>query len=145
MMKRIVLAAALAAFGVTAVVAQSDPIAARKAVMKENGNQAKISREMIEGKQPFDLAAAHKALAAFAATADKMKPLFPDSSKSGDTAALPAVWEHKADFDAKMAKFSSDAKEKDATVKDLDSFKAAMGEVGKNCGGCHNTYRKKAS
>ena len=63
MMKRIVLAAALVALGVTAVVAQSDPIAARKAMMKENGNQPRISREMIEGKQPFDLAAAHKALA----------------------------------------------------------------------------------
>src|SRR3954454_21441123 len=133
MMKRIVLAAALAAFGVTAVVAQSDPIAARKAVMKENGNQAKISREMIEGKQPFDLAAAHKVLATFASTVDKMKPLFPDSSKSGDTAALPAVWESKADFEAKMAKLSPDAKAQDANVKDLDSFKASMGEVGKNC------------
>ena len=44
-----------------------------------------------------------------------------------------------------MAKLSSDAKAADATVKDLDSFKAAMGEVGKNCGGCHNTYRKKPS
>ena len=32
-----------------------------------------------------------------------------------------------------------------AAVKDLDSFKAQMGEVGKNCGGCHNTYRKKQS
>jgi cytochrome c556 len=145
MMKRIVLAAALAAFGVTAVVAQSDPIAARKAIMKENGNQSRISREMIEGKKPFDLAAAHKALATFAGVADKMKPLFPDNSKNGDTAALPAVWEHKADFEAKMAKLSADAKEKDATVKDLDSFKAAISEVGKNCGGCHNTYRKKAS
>jgi cytochrome c556 len=144
-MKRIVLAAALAAFGVTAVVAQSDPIAARKAIMKENGNQSRISREMIEGKKPFDLAAAHKALATFAGVADKMKPLFPDNSKNGDTAALPAVWEHKADFEAKMAKLSADAKEKDATVKDLDSFKAAISEVGKNCGGCHNTYRKKAS
>ena len=29
------------------------------------------------------------------------------------------------------------------SVKDLDSFKAAMAEVGKDCGGCHNTYRKK--
>jgi cytochrome c556 len=144
-MKRIVLAAALAAFGVTAVVAQSDPIAARKAIMKENGNQSRISREMIEGKKPFDLAAAHKALATFAGVADKMKPLLPDNSKNGDTAALPAVWEHKADFEAKMAKLSADAKEKDATVKDLDSFKAAISEVGKNCGGCHNTYRKKAS
>jgi cytochrome c556 len=145
MMKRIVLAAALAAFGVTAVVAQSDTIAARKAIMKENGNQSRISREMIEGKKPFDLAAAHKALATFAGVADKMKPLFPDNSKNGDTAALPAVWEHKADFEAKMAKLSADAKEKDATIKDLDSFKAAISEVGKNCGGCHNTYRKKAS
>ena len=30
-------------------------------------------------------------------------------------------------------------------MKDLDSFKAALGDVGKNCGGCHDTYRKKAS
>jgi cytochrome c556 len=145
MMKRILLAVAVAALGVTAVVAQGDPIAARKAVMKENGNQSRIAREMIEGKQPFDVAAAHKVLATFAATADKMKPLFPDSSKAGDTAALPAVWENKADFDAKMAKLSSDSKAQDAKVKDLDSFKASMAEVGKNCGGCHNTYRKKAS
>jgi cytochrome c556 len=145
MMKRVLLAVAVVALGVTAVVAQSDPIAARKAIMKENGNQSRISREMIEGKQPFDVAAAHKVLATFAGTADKMKPLFPDSSKAGDTASLPAVWENKADFDAKMAKFSADAKAQDASVKDLDTFKAAMAEVGKNCGGCHNTYRKKAS
>jgi cytochrome c556 len=145
MMKRVVLAAAIAALGVTAVVAQSDPIAARKAVMKENGAQAKVSRDMIEGKAPFNLAAAQKVLTTFAGTADKMKPLFPDSSKSGDTAALPAVWENKADFDAKLAKFSADAKDGATKVKDLDSLKAVMGEVGKNCGGCHNTYRKKAS
>jgi cytochrome c556 len=145
-MKRIVLAVAVVALGVTAVVAQSDPIAARKAVMKENGAQAKVSRDMIEGKEPFNLAAAQKVLTTFAATADKMRPLFPDSSKSGgDTAALPAVWENKADFDAKMAKFSADAKAAEPKVKDLDTFKAAMGDVGKNCGGCHNTYRKKAS
>ena len=37
------------------------------------------------------------------------------------------------------------AKAAAAAVKDLDSFKAQMGEVGKNCGGCHNTYRKKQS
>ena len=37
MMKRIVLAAAVVALGITAVAAQSDPLAARKALMKENG------------------------------------------------------------------------------------------------------------
>jgi cytochrome c556 len=145
-MKRLVLAAAFAALGITAVVAQSDPIAARKAIMKENGAQGRIAREMIEGKQPFDLAKAHKVLTTFAEVDAKVKPLFPDSSKTGgDTEALPAIWESKADFEAKLAKFSADAKAADATVKDLDSFKAAMGTVGKNCGGCHNTYRKKQS
>jgi cytochrome c556 len=143
MMKRIVLAVAVVAFGVTAVVAQSDPIAARKALMKENGRQSGIAREMIEGKQPFDLAKAHAVLANFATAHDKGKSLWPDNSKSGDTASLPAVWENKTDFDAKLVKLSSDAKTQDANVKDLDSFKAAMAEVGKNCGGCHNTYRKK--
>jgi cytochrome c556 len=145
MKNRVVLAVAIAALGVTAVVAQGDPIAARKAVMKENGAQSRVAREMIEGKKPFDLAAAKKVLTTFAGTADKMKPLFPAASQAGDTAALPAVWEKKADFDSKMAKFSADAKAGEAKVKDLDSFKAVMGDVGKNCGGCHNTYRKKAS
>ena len=145
MMKRVLLAVAVVALGVTAVVAQSDPIAARKALMKENGAQSRIAREMIDGKQPFELAKAHKVLATFAETHEKAKMLWPDTSKAGDTASLPAVWENKADFDAKLTKFSADAKAADAKVKDLDSFKAAIGDVGKSCGGCHNTYRKKAS
>jgi cytochrome c556 len=144
-MKRIVLAVAFAALGVTAVIAQSDPLAARKAMMKENGNQARIAREMIEGKQPFSLDAAKKVFATFGETAEKGKNLWPDSSKSGDTAALPAVWENKADFDAKMVKFSTEAKAASGKVTDLDSFKAQMGEVGKNCGGCHQPYRKRQS
>ena len=145
-MKRLVLAAAFATLGITAVLAQSDPIAARKALMKENGNQSRVAREMIEGKQPFNLAAAKKVLATFAETAGKGKDLWPDTSKTGgETASLPAVWESKADFDAKLVKFSADAKTAEGKVTDLDSFKAQLGEVGKNCGGCHNTYRKKQS
>ena len=87
-MKRLVLAAAFATLGITAVLAQSDPIAARKAIMKENGNQSRIAREMIEGKQPFNLDAAKKVLTTFGETADKAKNLWPDNSKTGgDTAA----------------------------------------------------------
>jgi cytochrome c556 len=144
-MQRLVLATAFAVLGVTAVIAQSDPLATRKAVMKENGNQARIAREMIEGKQPFNVAAAKKVFATFGETADKGKNLWPDSSKAGDTASLPAIWENKADFEAKLVKFSTEAKAAEGKVTDLDSFKAQMGEVGKNCGGCHNTYRKKQS
>jgi cytochrome c556 len=145
MMKRIVLAAVFAALGVTAVVAQGDPIAARKALMKENGNQSRIAREMIEGKQPFNLDAAKKVLMTFGETHDKGKNLWPESSKAGDTATLPAAWEKKADFDAKLAKFSADSKAASAKVTNLDTFKAEMSEIGKSCGGCHQPYRKRAS
>jgi cytochrome c556 len=144
-MKRIALAAVIAGLGITAVVAQGDPIAARKALMKENGAQSRVAREMIEGKQPFDLAKAKHVLATFAGVHDKAMNLWPDTSKAGDTASLPAVWENKADFDAKLVKFSTDAKASEAKVTDLDSFKAVMGDIGKECGGCHNTYRKKQS
>jgi cytochrome c556 len=142
-MIRTVLAVTVLAFGVTAVVAQSDPIAARKAIMKANGDQNRIGTEMIEGKQPFNLDAAKKIFATFA-EAEKVRPLFPDNSKTGgDTAALPAIWENKADFEAKLTKFVADAKAAGAATTDADTFKAQITEVRKNCGGCHQPYRKR--
>jgi cytochrome c556 len=51
-----------------------------------------------------------------------------------------------ADFKARFVKFGEDAKAADASVKDLDSFKAALGNIGKNdCGACHQEYRLKKS
>src|SRR5215470_4305838 len=130
--------------GVTAVAAQSDPIAARKALMKANGDQAKIASAMVKGEAPFDLAKAKAALAAFEEAGEKSPSLYPDNSKTGgETAALPKIWEDKTDFNAKLAKFAADAKAAHGSVTDLDSFKAAMGNIGKQCGGCHELYRQK--
>jgi cytochrome c556 len=133
--------------GICVAAAQEDPIKARKALMKSNGDQAKIAGAMVKGEAPFDLAAAHKIFATFEDAASKMPALFPDNSKTGgDTAALPKIWEDMADFKARFAKFGDDAKAADASVKDLDGFKAAMGNIGKNdCGGCHEPYRAKKS
>jgi cytochrome c556 len=142
-MIRTVLAVTVLAFGVTAVIAQSDPIAARKAIMKANGDHSKIATDMLEGKQPFNLDAAKKIFATFA-EAEKVRTLFPDSAKTGgDTAALPAIWENKADFDAKLTKFVTEAKAAGAATTNADTFKVQITEVRKNCGGCHQTYRKK--
>jgi cytochrome c556 len=143
-MIRSVLAVTVLTFGVTALSAQSDPIAARKAIMKANGDQSRIATEMLEGKRPFDLGAAKKVFATFA-EAEKAKDLWPDTSKTGDTAALPAIWENKADFDAKLAKFVADAKAAEPATTNADTFKAQVTEVRKNCGGCHQTYRKRQS
>lgn len=136
---------ATVALGVTAVVAQ-DVIAERKAIMKTNGEQARIGGQMVRGEAPFDNAKAQAVLVAYAQAADRMPGLFPDNSKTGgDTAADPKIWQSKADFDAKFKKFGEDAKAAQAASKDLDSFKAAYGNVMRNCGGCHETYRIKKS
>ena len=81
-------------------IAQEDPIKARKAIMKANGDQAKIGAAMVKGDKPFDLAAVHKIFATFEDAAAKMPALFPDSSKSeansleaDDFSPTPKVWE----------------------------------------------------
>ena len=136
---------AAVALGVSVAIAQQDVIKERKDIMKANGDQAKIGAAMAKGEQPFDLAAAQKILATYADAASKMPNLFPDNSKTGeDTAALPKIWEDMADFKARFAKFGDDAKAAQSSVKDLDSFKTAFGDIGKNdCGGCHQLYRAK--
>jgi cytochrome c556 len=146
-MTRIVLAAAAVALAVTAVAAQSDPIAARKALMKSNGDQAKVGGAMVKGDAPFDLAKAQAIFATFADSATKAPALFPETAKTGgDTAALPAIWENKADFEARFTKFGAAAKDAQGKVKDLDTFKANWGGLLKdNCGGCHEKYRAKKS
>jgi cytochrome c556 len=134
------------AFGVTAVTAQSDPIAARQALMKNNGRQGKIGSDMIRGKIPFDLAKAQEMFAAFLNAANKMPNLFPENSKTGgDTNAAPEIWLHMDDFKARFAKLAADAKAAQESVTDLDSFKAAYRNVGQNCDSCHERYRVKKS
>jgi cytochrome c556 len=146
-MIRTVIAVAVIALGVGAAIAQQDPIAARKTLMKANGDAAKTAAAMAKGEAPFDLAAAHKIFATFEDAASKMPALFPDNSKTGDdTAAEPKIWDNMADFKARFAKFGEDAKAANAEVKDLDTFKASIATIGKNdCGGCHQNYRIKKS
>lgn len=123
-MIRPALAVALLAFGTTALVAQGDPIAARKALMKANGDQNRIATEMLEAKRPFNLEDAKKVLATFAEAGEKAPALFPDNSKTGgDTAALPPIWENKADFNARLAKLASEAKTAANATTDLATFK----------------------
>jgi len=144
-MIRTMLAIGGVALAVTVALAQQDAIKERRALMKANGDEAKIGAAMAKGEAPFDLAKARKMFAAFEDSAQKMPSLFPDNSKTGgDTAARPEIWENIDDFKARFAKFGADAKAAAESVKDLDSFKAAFGGIGKNdCSGCHEKYRVK--
>jgi cytochrome c556 len=142
-MFRPMLVAAVFVAGVTAVAAQSNPIAARKDIMKAVGDQTKIATAMVREQAPFDLEKAHQIFAAYAEAAAKMPALFPPDSKNGDTKAAPRVWESMDDFKARFAKFEADAKAAGSAVKDLASFKEQFAAVAKSCGGCHESYRLK--
>lgn len=49
-------------------------------------------------------------LKTFTNAAEKIPALIPPNSKTGgETAALPAIWENKADIDARLAKLSEGA------------------------------------
>lgn len=140
------LAAVAATLAISAVVAQSDPIAARKALMKGVGGQTALAAKYVKGEEAFDLAKAKAIFATYQDAAAKMPDLFPDNSKTGgDSTAAPKIWEDMAGFKAGFAKFGADAKAASDATKDLDSFKAAFGPVTRNCGGCHEVYRIKKS
>ena len=71
--------------------------------------------------------------------------LFPAGSGEGKTNALPAIWEQPGEFEkAWMALRDASANfAKVAAGGDMKATGAAMGAVGKSCGGCHKTFRKK--
>ena len=141
-MKRILLAVTLLTLGVSAVFADEDPIVARRALMKANGAATKTVVGMLKGA-PYDQGAVLNALKNYADAAAKEPALFPDTSKTGDTNALPAIWDNKPDFEARFKKLGDDVSAAEAAITDEASFKATMPGVLKNCGGCHEKYRAK--
>lgn len=134
---------AAVALTTTAVVAQQDPIATRKDLMKANGRNAGVIVKMVKGEEPYDTAKVKAAFDQWDETATKFPSLFPDSSKNGDTRALPAVWTERAKFDAAIAKFKKDVDDNRAkAMSGADGLKVALNAVGKNCNDCHEAFRK---
>jgi cytochrome c556 len=101
-MIRTLRAIVVAGLAVSVATAQQNPIAARKALMKNNGDQAKIGAAMAKGA-PFDLAIAHKIFATFEDTAVKAPALFQEKSVGEATAddpytANPKISKYMDDF-----------------------------------------------
>ena len=143
-MQRSVMIAAILALTVGTVAAQVDIIKNRQTIMKGVGKATGDLFKVVKGEAKFDLKQAQDAFAIYADAGKKMPGLFPDTTKTGgDTAALPKIWEAKADFEARFSKLTADSERLGPTIKDEASFKVALTEVTKNCGGCHELYRQK--
>jgi cytochrome c556 len=145
-MLRVIAGLAALAVCTTLVLAQNAAvIEQRKQTMKSLGGAMKDPTAIAKGDAPFDLAKVQASLKTIQESATKAKGLFPDDSKSGDTDALPAAFENRADVMAKFDKLGADAKAVATAIKDEGTFKTEWPKVGANCGGCHKAYRKPKS
>ena len=148
MMRTVVVVVGTLLLGAGAVMAQQDAVKVAQDTMKANGkNLGGVLSPMFNGEKPYDQAAVDAALTQLDDTARKLPALFPASLKDakweGDFSPSPKLWEDKAGYDAKVASFAKAVTEAKAKIKDLDTLKANFPGIGKECGGCHETFRLK--
>jgi cytochrome c556 len=148
MMRTVVVVGTLL-LGVGAVVAQQDLVKSTQTIMKNTGKNAGAVGAMVKGEKPYDQATVDAAMTVIDETAKKLPTLFPVGMKGlkadGDYSASPKIWEDKAGFDGHIASFTKAVTDAKGKIKDLDSLKATWPAIGKECGGCHETYRVKNS
>ena len=148
-MKRSILVAGALLLSLGAVMAEPDQVKDTQTIMKGNGKNAGALAAMVKGEKPYDQATVDAALAQFDDTAKKLPTLFPVSIKGkpfeGDYGASSKIWEDSAGFKEHIAGFAKAVGNAKGKIKDVDSLKAELGLIGKQCGGCHETFRVKKS
>jgi cytochrome c556 len=99
---------------------------------------------MIQGKVPFDAKVVQDNIAIAAVVAPLPFAGFIDGTDKGETKAKPEVWSKAADFKTASTKMVDAMNALNAAAKtgDADKIKAAFGDTGKTCKGCHDDFRK---
>jgi cytochrome c556 len=148
-MKKTVVVVGALLLGLGAVMAQQDQVKDTQTMMKGNGRNAGALAAMVKGEKPYDQATVDAALKQFDDTAKKLSTLFPESIKGkpfdGDYSPSDKIWEDKAGFADHIASFAKAVGDAHGKITDLDTLKATLPVIGKQCGGCHETFRVKKS
>jgi cytochrome c556 len=104
---------------------------------------------IVRGEAPWNAQAAGAAAASARDAAARAKTLFPAGTgpDKGQTAALPAIWERKAEFDAIFDRQVAAASNLVtlAAANDEAGFKAGFAALGQTCGACHTPFRRPAN
>ncbi len=133
-----VAVAAAVALGATAVYAQNaDAIKQRREAMRAIAKAGVVPFNMTKGEAPFDLAQVQAVIKSIEDNAPKFKAMFPDDSKTGGTDATAKIWESRAEFNAVIDKWVSDAKAAGTAIKDEASFKVEYPKLAASCNSCH--------
>jgi cytochrome c556 len=150
-MKHLALATLAAATLFTALPAAAqfqkpeDAIKYRRSALFVMGQHFGRIGAMAQGKVPFDAAAAAANADVVASMAKLPWAGFGPGTDSGDTNALPEVWLETEKFKGGQQKMQEELAKLATAAKsgNLDQLKAAFGDAGKTCKGCHEHFKKK--
>lgn len=135
------------AFTAQAQMSADAAITARQDAMKAQGGAMRTLTPIVRGEQPWNQASVVQAATTLNNVAKAIPGAFPDGSgpDKGKTDALPVIWQNKSDFDtkAKALEEASGRLLQLAQANDEAGAKAQFPNVGRACGGCHETYRLK--
>ena len=132
----------------TAAAAQAKPevvVKQRQAAMTLQGKYFGPMAAMAQDKAPFKA----DVVAYNASLLDALSRMpwdgFDASTKDVKSATLPAAFTDTAKFKAAQDQFNSAVEKLVSASKGSDTAatKAAIGAVGKTCGGCHDNFRQK--
>lgn len=121
-----------------------DAIKYRRAVMTVMANHFGRVAAMAQGKIPFDAkAAAENADVALAMSQLPFVAFLPGTDR-GETKAEPKIWSEQDKFKTTAQQMQDNMARLDAAARsgNLDSIKMAVGDTGKSCKSCHDSYRK---
>ena len=151
MLKKIYPFAAISLLCVAAVSAHEMPTKAEQAVGYRHGLYGAIEwnfgpiNAMAQGKAPYDKNAVITRSARVVALAEMLPEAFPEGSAiKGKSEAKPAIWEHRAEFDALLKKFSEKAQllSDGAKTGDFEKVKALTLDTRAVCKECHEKYKE---
>jgi cytochrome c556 len=131
----------------TVAFAADDPIAARQALMDNNGGAAGLAGAVMKDEVAYSPVIGKAVIVAFRATAHAYGDYFPEGSADpAKSAASPKIWEDPAGFQAELGKFQTnvaaafEASGKDGPA-DKAAFTAAVQPILGSCKSCHEGYR----
>lgn len=150
-MNKIVISSILAALGLSvAFIAQAQVkpetlVKQRQAAMILQGKYFGPMAGMAQGKVPFNAAVISRNAGLLEALSKMAWDGFDPSTSGEKSRALPEIYSDAAKFKAAQDSFQANATKLVAASKGSDeaAIKAAIGAIGKDCGGCHDTFRQK--